>query len=181
MLPKTRVYREYPSTSWGRTPSHSLGHSQDEFNFQDVAGSPVQERRMCSLPSVAKLYCGSLLPTAEPKDLKDSDLGPSKPCSAPWEGRGGLCCPLLSLRKAREPHGIAKSALASGTASAALACHRPKYFYDLGGTFYLASFIFITGKFYCLNFLRRQSFKWFYYFFFFSRHLWVLTRYIIYG
>lgn len=58
-----------------------------------------------------------------PKTSRTQTLDPANPAQP--HGRGGLCCPLLSLRKAREPHGIAKSALASGTASAALACHRP--------------------------------------------------------
>lgn len=52
-----------PAPSAPGTWSHNLGHSRDGFNFPEtsgVAGSPVQEQRMCSLPSVAKLYCGSL-------------------------------------------------------------------------------------------------------------------------
>lgn len=108
-----------PASSGPGTWSHNLGHSQDEFNFQetlDIAGSPMQEQRMCSLTSVAKLYCGFLLPTAESKDLRRTQpANLTQP-----HGREG---DLLSQRKARERHGIAKSVLASDTANASLACH----------------------------------------------------------
>lgn len=116
---KDSCVQSIPASSGPGTWSHNLEHSQDEFNFQetlDIAGSPMQEQRMCSLTSVAKLYCGSLLPTAESKDLRRT-----QPANlAPPRGRER---DLLSRRKARERHGIAKSVLASDTANASLACH----------------------------------------------------------
>lgn len=97
-----------PASSGPGTWSHNLGHSQDEFNFGealDLAGSPVQEQRMCSLTSVAKLYCGSLLATAESKDLQRTALGEGRALPSPLSS---LLSSLLSPR--REPHGIAESA-----------------------------------------------------------------------
>lgn len=101
-----------------------------------------------------------------PKTSRSQTLNPANPAQP--HGRGGI---LLSPR--RNHTGLQRVHWLWARPVLPLLVTSPKYFYDLGETFYVASFIFIMGNFYCLNFLRRQSLKWFY--FVFSRHLWVLT------
>lgn len=167
-----------PAPPGAGTPSHSLGHSQDEFNFQDVAGSPVKEQRMCSLPSVAKLYCGSLLPTAEPKDLKDSDLGPSKPCSAPREGRALLSSPLPE-----EGTGTTwdcKECAGLGHSQCCPCLSQALSIFMIWGNFLLGLLYIYYREFLLFKFFKKAKLQMVL-LFFFPRHLWVLTRYIIYG
>lgn len=147
-----------PASSGAGTWSHSLGHSQDEFSSREtlaLAGCAVQEQRACSLPWVAKLSCGSLVRTAEAKELRSARAAELAPPA------GGQGSPFP--REGAASPGL-QSGLASDPAGASLACHDSRVFVWDGETFYLASFIFIIGNFYRLKFLRRQSLKWFYFF-----------------
>lgn len=160
-----------PASSGPGTWSHNLGHSQDEFSFEetlDIAGCPVQEQRMCSLTPVAKLYCGSLLPTAEPKELRRT-----RPARlAPPEGRPGSSLP----REAREPPRTAKCAGFPHGQRCPRLSQLPSIFVRWGN-FLLGLLYIYYGEFLLFEFFKKAKFKMV---LFFPRHLWVLTRYIIY-
>lgn len=136
VLPKTRVCREYPSMEQ-QLGVTTLGTAK----MSSAVKKPwILLGVLCRTKNVSKLYCASPLPQLNPKSAKDSAPGQGRALLSPGTTEcAGFGLPLLVTI--------------------------PEYFYDLGKLSTWPPLYLLWGIFIVSKFLRRQSLKWFYFFF----------------